>query len=293
MKLRLVLLALAGWLLLAPPQARAQMDSREGITLQNQILELRRDLQSMRDQMGRDQAGRGGGAAIAPVPRGGGNAGGGEMVAQLLDRVSRIEEQLRVLNGRQEELANRVQRLGEDLNKQVGDMNFRLQALESGGRPGGAPPATSPPPRNLGGGPADPPPPGQPPRAQRTPESMMQEGNAALARRDYAAAEAAARDVLAIRGTARAYDAQFLLAQALAGKRDHPQAALAFDDTYKRARTGRHAQDALLGLAGALAALNEKRPACDTLNTLRAEFPTPRPEVRDAAAALRQRAGCR
>lgn len=122
---------------------------------------------------------------------------------------------------------------------------------------------------------------------------MMQEGNAALARRDYAAAEAAARDVLAIRASPRAYDAQFLLAQSLAGKRDHAQAALAFDDTYKRARTGRHAQDALLGLAGSLAALNEKRPACDTLNTLRAEFPSPRPEVRDAATALRQRAACR
>lgn len=287
----LLLLPLAGLLLLAPQQAGAQMDSREGIALQNQILELRRDLQSMRDQVGR------GGGTIAPSPRGGGGGGGGgEMVPQLLDRVSRIEEQMRALNGRQDELANRVQRLSEDLNKQVGDMNFRLQALEGGGRPGGPPPATSPPPRNLGGGPAVPPeapPPGQPPRTQRTPESMMQEGNAALARRDYAAAEAAARDVLAIRASPRAYDAQFLLAQSLAGKRDHAQAALAFDDTYKRARTGRHAQDALLGLAGSLAALNEKRPACDTLNTLRAEFPSPRPEVRDAATALRQRAACR
>ena len=291
MKFCRALLALAGLLLLAPPHAWAQMDSREGIALQNQILELRRDLQSMRDQVGRG----GGSATITPSPRGGGG-GGGEMVPQLLDRVSRIEEQMRALNGRQEELANRVQRLGEDLNKQVGDMNFRLPALEGGGRPGGPPPTLSPPPRNLGAGPAtapDSPPPGQPPRAQRTPEAMMQEGNAALARRDYAAAEAAARDVLAIRASPRAYDAQFLLAQSLAGKRDHPQAALAYDETYKRARTGRHAQDALLGLAGSLAALNEKRPACDTLNTLRAEFPSPRPEVRDAAAALRQRAGCR
>ena len=204
---------------------------------------------------------------------------------------------MRALNGRQEELANRVQRLGEDLAKQVGDMNFRLQALESGGRPSGggpsAPPPMSPPPRNLGGPPDALPPSGPPPRAQRTPEAMMQEGNAALARRDYAAAEAASRDVLAIRGSPRAYDAQFLLAQSVAGRRDHAQAALAYDETYKRARTGRHAQDALLGLAASLAALNEKRPACDTLNTLRAEFPSPRPEVRDAAAALRQRAGCR
>jgi TolA-binding protein len=270
--------------------ARAQMDSREGIALQNQILELRRDLQNLRDQMGR------GGGGYAPAPRGGGG-GGGEMVAQLLDRVNNLEEQMRHLNGRNEEMANRLQRLSEDVNKQLGDINFRLQALEGGGRPGGAP-AAIPAPRTPGGMPtATPPmsndPPGGAARAQRTPEAMMQEGNAALARRDYATAEAAARDVLALRNSPRAYDAQFLLAQSLAGRRDYAQAAVAYDDTYKRARTGRYAQDALLGLANSLAAINEKRSACDTLNTLRAEFPAPRPEVRDSANNLRQRAGCR
>ena len=282
---RLVACALLACLL-AAGSARAQMDSREGIALQNQILELRRDLQNLREQ-----AGRGGSSATVSSPRGGG--GGGEMVAQLLDRVSNLEEQMRHLNGRNEEMANRLQRLSEDVNKQLGDMNFRIQALEGGGRPGGAPSAM-PPPRNPT---ALPPiandPPGGATRAQRTPEAMMQEGNAALARRDYATAEAAARDVLALRNSPRAYDAQFLLAQSLSGRRDYPQAAIAFDDTYKRARTGRYAPDALLGLAGSLAALNEKRSACDTLNTLRAEFPNPRPEVRDAANNLRQRAGCR
>jgi len=211
--------------------------------------------------------------------------------------VSNLEEQMRHLNGRNEEMANRLQRLSEDVTKQLGDMNFRLQALEGGGRPGAAPPAM--PPRNptgtnpIGAPPIGSDPPGGATRAQRTPEAMMQEGNAALARRDYATAEAAARDVLALRNTPRAYDAQFLLAQSLSGRRDYPQAAIAYDDTYKRARTGRYAQEALLGLAGSLAALNEKRSACDTLNTLRVEFPTPRPEVRDAANNLRQRAGCR
>ena len=51
----------------------------------------------------------------------------------------------------------------------------------------------------------------------------MQEGNAALARRDYPAAEQAAREVLAgSRTSPRAYDAQFLLAQALMGQRQYP-----------------------------------------------------------------------
>ena len=51
------------------------------------------------------------------------------------------------------------------------------------------------------------------------------------------------------RTSPRAYDAQFLLAQALIGERQYSQAAIAYDDTYNRARKGAHAPEALLGLA--------------------------------------------
>jgi TolA-binding protein len=121
----------------------------------------------------------------------------------------------------------------------------------------------------------------------------MQEGTAALARRDYAGAEQAARAVLASRTSPRAYDAQLLLAQALDGQRQYAQAAIAFDDAYNRSRKGSHAQDALVGLAGALTAINEKRAACDTLNRLHAEFPQPRADLRQQVSATAQRAGCR
>jgi TolA-binding protein len=119
----------------------------------------------------------------------------------------------------------------------------------------------------------------------------LQQGNAALARRDYAAAEAAAREVLA-HGGPRSYDAQLLLAEALMGKKDYQQAALAYDDTYNKSRAGIHAQEALLGLANSLMGINEKRAACDTLAKLHAEFPQPRAGITESATALRQRAGC-
>ena len=57
-----------------------------------------------------------------------------------------------------------------------------------------------------------------------------------LGRRDYAAAEAAAREVLANRNAARGQDAQILLGDALQGKRDFQNAALAYDDAYRRSR---------------------------------------------------------
>jgi TolA-binding protein len=120
----------------------------------------------------------------------------------------------------------------------------------------------------------------------------LQEGNAALARRDYPAAEAAAREVIAMPKSPKAYDGQFLLAQALAGKKDFQGAAVAYDDTYNRARTGTRAQDSLLGLANSLTAIGEKRASCATLDKLRAEFPATRADLRDSVTAARLRAGC-
>jgi TolA-binding protein len=129
--------------------------------------------------------------------------------------------------------------------------------------------------------------------APRTPEIAMQAGLAALGRRDYAAAEAAAREILARGNSPRAYDAQFLLARALAGERNYQAAAVAFDDTYKRAQTGPHAPESLLGLANALISLNSNQAACGALERLRAEFPQARADLREEATALRRRAGCR
>jgi TolA-binding protein len=272
--------------LLAAPPARAQLESREAIELRNQILELRRDVQSLREQIGRGGGGGsvlGGSSRPAPAP-----AGGGEMTAALLDRVLQLEDQVRLLRGRIDEEENGRKRQGDDLKKDLDDLNFKLGA-------GAPPPSSSPPPKPLGTLPATPPAttPAAPGALRRTPEVAMQEGNAALARRDYAQAEAAAREVLAFPRSPRAADAQFLLAQALNGKKDFQAAAIAYDDSYNRARTGSHAQDSLLGLANALNSIGEKRAACATLDKLRAEFPALRADLRDSVAGARQRAGCK
>lgn len=265
-----------GALLGQPGPVRAQLDSREGIALQNQILELRRDLQALQFQRG---------APVAPPPgRGVPQGGANEITAQLLDRVVRLEEEMRRQRGQLDELANQTRRQAEDLNKQIADLTFRLQSAPQA--PQAPPPRAAPDAPSRGEGGASP--------GRRPPELAMQEGNAALARRDYPAAEAAAREVLAQgRATPRSGDAQFLLAQSLAGRRDFAGAAVAFDDAYNRSRTGSRAPDALLGLANSLLALNERPAACATLDKLRAEFPSPRPAFRDAVVATRGRAGCR
>jgi TolA-binding protein len=283
--------------------AWAQLESREAIALQNQIMDLRRQIQGLQDQSSRGGTptylGRG---AYPSTP-----GGTSDLVAQLLSRVDALEEQVRQLRGRLDETQNEVQRQGADLGKRIDDMAFQGQN-QQGGAPG---PPPQPPPSNLApppgayppgppapvalGGPPLPPGAAAPPAGpvHRTPEIAIQEGNAALARRDYTTAEAAAREVLnGSRTSPRAYDAQFLLAQALIGEHQFSQAAIAYDDTYNRSRKGAHAQDALLGLANSLTAINEKKAACDTLAKLHSEYPTPRPDIRDAAVGTAQRAGC-
>ena len=264
---------------MAPGLARAQMDSREGIALQNQLLELRRDMQAL-------QSGRG-----APPPQASRGGGGSELTGQLLDRVASLEEEVRRLHGRVDEQGNLLRRQYDDLNKQIADLNFRLQNAPPPARSAPPPTPREAPPPSLGQAP----PPDAPAAPGRRPaELAMQEGNAALARRDYPAAEAAAREVLASgRASPRAGDAQFLLAQSLSGRRDYQAAAVAYDDAYNRSRTGSRAPDALVGLANALLGISERQAACATLDKLRAEFPAPRPNVRDAAASIRDRAGCR
>lgn len=262
--------------------ARAQMDTREGIILQNQILELRRDLQAVQQQRGAPPPGYYGGQGGGQS--GGQGQGGDGLQLQLLDRVQSLEDQVRRLRGQLDEQTNASRRAQESLSKQIEDMNFRL-----GNAPAGAAPASqAPTPAATRPDPA----PNDAP-ARRTPEIALKDGNTALARRDYAAAEGAAREVLATgRTSPRAADANFLLAQALLGQRNYQGSAVAYDDAYNRSRTGSRAPDALLGLANALTGLNERPAACATLDKLRREFPSVRGPVKDTATALRARNGC-
>ncbi len=284
---RLACLLAIGAAGLFAPLAHAQMDSREGIELQHQLLELKRDVQNLRDQPAR------GGSGVSSAPSRG-SSDSSEITVQLLSRVEALEDQMRRLRGRVDELANQTQRQGDELNKKIGDLNFRVQSLEPGGN--GASGSSAPPraaaPAAAAAANASPAAPSAPVR--RTPEIALQEGSAALARRDYVAAEAAAREVLANNKTSpRAYDAQFLLAQSLSGRKEFSQAAIAYDDAYKRNRKGARAPDAMLGLANSLNAIGERRAACATLVDLRSEFSNPRPDLKDSIAAAHQRAGCK
>jgi TolA-binding protein len=271
-----------------PRAAHAQLESREAIELHNEILELRQEMSQLQQLPA--QANLGQSSLPPPEPEGGpppAGAASGDVVAQLVVRVSALEEQMRTLEGRVSELENTEHRDHDDLAKQIGDLAFKL-----GQGPAAAGSAAATPDAGTAGmtlTPSVTPPPAAP--ARRTPEMALKQGSAALARRDYPAAEAAAREVLALGRTPRSADASFLLARAQAGQHQFKDAAATYFGVYKTNPKSPRAAEALLGVANALVGLNNTPLACQALAKLGAEFPHQDAALRAGAASVRKRAG--
>jgi tol-pal system protein YbgF len=143
------LLALLGSAVASLPAAAQTQDVRPLIERMDR---MQRDLDVLQRQLA-----RGG----TPAPSSGGAtapAGGfGEgFIAQTDSRFSDLESQMRDMTGRMEELGNQVRQLSERLEKLVGDVDYRLSALERGGA-GTPPPASSPPAPGQSGSAAPPP----------------------------------------------------------------------------------------------------------------------------------------
>ncbi len=271
----------AALLLVAVLPANAQIESREGIALRNQILELQQEINQLRDQIqsgGGNQGSSLGGNYSQPPPSGSSS----DLVASLLQQVSSLQDQVRELRGEVDDLSHRVDQQVADIGKKVDDLAFQLQMGKGGASTGlAAPTLTAPTPAA--------------PVATRPPppEVLLRQGEAALARADYATAASAAETVLqADPHSPRAYDAQFLLAQALYGERQYTRAALAYDDSFNRLPGGLHAQSSLLGLARSLAAINQRPAACAALTKLHQQFDVLTPDVAQGAASLARQTGC-
>jgi TolA-binding protein len=270
-------------LLLAMP-AVAQVESREGIALQNQILELRRDLEAL----------RAGGAGRLPPPTGAGggaiSGSSGEVLARLVERVQALEEQARSLRGRIDEIDNRTTQMRADLDKQRTDLEFRLDQLE--GRGGTRPPpggtAAQRPPQNTQ------PPPDQPARPQGA-DATFAAAQAAFRANQFSEAERLFRDFArANPNDRRAPEAYWSVGQSLLSRREWAQAALAFDESQRRFPRGPFAQESLLGLGNALNGLGDRTAACEAYARLASQYASGmKPAIATALGPARQRASCR
>jgi TolA-binding protein len=279
--------ALAALAVLVPLTLRAQpmIQSQEGIALENQILQLQQQVQQLQSNSG------GGGSALGgaqqSTPSDGSTAAPqSSVVTNLLNQVQQLQSQVATLNGEVDTLQNQVTTQNAQMEKQIGDLNFKVNGTAS---PGAPPPSS--------GAPATLTPPAPPPQAAAsptgTPKELLHDGLSAYEKGNYTAAEAAARSILTnANSSPQAYRAQYLLAQALAGENRPQDAAIAYDDAYNRDRTGSEAPESLLGLANSLADINQNEAACDTLASLQSQFPTPPAGMAARIAATQKRASC-
>ncbi|MBS1049396.1 tol-pal system YbgF family protein [Gluconobacter japonicus] len=256
------------------------ISSREAIALQDEIASLRQQLSQIQNS----------GPLPAPsssAPRGSsGNSADGNMVAQLLERVSALEEQNRQMRGELDQLTNAQKETQANLSKQISDMQF---ASQNGG--GGAPAAAASAAPSAKAAESDAPSAGD--AAPKTALEALKLGNAALKAGKYDDAETNARFAIKTAKSASGkMDSQFLLAQSLAGQKQYRESAVAYYDAYNKAPKSPKAQDSLLGVAASLLAMGDKNSACQALDKLKDEFPTPTPRVKSAAATFRGRAAC-
>lgn len=257
----------------ASPAGHAQdVTSREGIALQDQILALKQTMSQM-------QASQGDGGALPPpsATPGHSTAVNGDLVSQLLDRVSTLEQQQRDMRGEIDQLTNDLQQKTAALSKQVADSQF---AAGAGASAGGAAAAAAAPAA------------AEPAARPTTPDALLSAGKAALQKRDYDTAHDNAEAALKSAKGAFRVDAQFLLAQSLAGQKQYRQSAVAYYDAYRQSPKSGRAPDALLGVSASLLALGDKKSACEALGKLNNEFPSPAPRVARAAEIYGRKGGC-
>lgn len=278
---RLLMLTTVTGFLICSGNAHAQVSSREGIALQNQIAELQQQIAQLQSSHGKS------GTLAAPVSSGhASSSGNSDLTAQLLERVSSLEDDVRTLRGEVDELTNKVNEQNAALNKQIEDMSF---AMQNGAKSGSAAPAgdtTSPAPA------ASPATSDATSSQPLTADGHLKAGQAALKTHDYAEAQSQAEAALAHASGSFKIDAQFLKAQSLAGQKQYRESAVAYYDAYRQSPKSGRAPDALLGVSASLLALGDKKAACQALGKLKSEFPTPSPSIEKSEKIFSERGGC-
>jgi len=123
----------------APALAQQGPDVR---SLVDQIERLRRDVDVLQRQLARS-----GGAPVARATDSATSVDPGEIpssfIAQTDMRFATVDDQLRELTGKVEELGYKLSQITARLDKLVGDIDFRLTAIERGGAGAAPPPGSS------------------------------------------------------------------------------------------------------------------------------------------------------
>ncbi|HEY3919144.1 MAG TPA: tol-pal system protein YbgF [Stellaceae bacterium] len=253
-------------------------------------------------------------AVLAVLPPARAQSGGDQSVLGTQMRMNALEDQMRQLTGRIEELNNTVSQLKQQLDKQASDTDFRFSQLQGGAAPSPAAgaPAAAPPPRlnpppgapaalapsaAPAGLAAAPPPPTQAAAAGALPSGNAQDqynyAMGLISQANYPAAEQAMRSfVERFPKDPLAGNAQYWLGATFYARKDYANAATAFAQGYEKYPKSPKAPDDLLNLGMSLTALNQKADACKAFARLTRDFPSPPQAIADRLKTEKQRSGC-
>lgn len=246
---------------------------------------------------------------------GGGSSSGGSgggMSADAQSRLGEIEEQLRSLTGRVEELSHRVDQTAQDLQNFKSDVDLRFQDMRQGGAapaPGAGPvqePGDVP---QGGGAPTRLTPPGAAPAAPAaaqqssaaptvtlptgTPQVQYDFAIDLLKRGQFPQARDGLKQFLAEHPKdALAGNAQYWLGETYYVQGQYKDAADSFLKGYTTYAKSPKAPDSLLKLGMTLSQLGQKDAACATFGQLKEQFPQAAPAVVARNKLERQKAGC-
>lgn len=281
-------------LLLGPLAAQAQplIQSQEGIALQDEILQLRQQLQQVESQQHSNNGGSSlAGSMPAPVSPSSSTTGTNPLLPSLLTQVQQLQSQVQTLNGQVAELQHEVQTQNAQIQQQIGDLKFQMTNGSGATPPAGA--AAKGVTDTVATPPTKVPPAAAAPAIPSSPREALRAALEAYEHHDYSrAATIAAHIVSQNKEAPEAYRAQYLLAQSDAAQGDTKSAAVAYYGTYSMNKTGTYAPRAMLGLASSLAALHQTQEACETISALNSQFTNPSPGMRRDIDRVASRAHC-
>lgn len=254
------------------------------------------------------------------------------ILAQATDpvfRIGQLEEQVRALNGRIEELGFQLLQMQEQMRQMQEDNEFRFQELEkTGGRTDAGPVVTQPdveqsttasttpdtqgtdtqgtgaPAMDLGslkvdpngdliGGIIQPQTNGTETASLTAPEDIYQAGYNHMLAGDYALAEQVFVEyVNSFPEGERAADAMFWLGEAQYSQADYQGSAKTFLDAHKKYPQADKGADTLLKLGMSLAQLDNRDTACATLREVLIRYPGASAAVRAKVSEQQTQASC-
>ena len=311
------------------PRAGAQSTDLEALL--DRMERMQRDIRTLNLQVSR------GGAPSLPAGTAGGTPstlkGTRHAISRLEVRLTNLEEDLRTSTGAAEAMTHMLIQINERLEKLIGDVGYRLSALEQGRAGGAALPqisaAPSPPAVQTvapgafptGGGqpgtlgqlseqdvatvtqpgaarPAQAAPPPQPAPPPILPEGTPNERYAfaigLLRKNDFDTAERAFEAFIKAHGDHDlAGNARYWLGDTHYVRKSYIRAAEVYLRGYQATPQGGKAPDTLLKLGMSLARLEKAKEACAAFAKLASEFPQAPARIQRTLARERQRSACK